>query len=151
MACRLVFAKPLSDPMLVYYQLVPWELTSVKFESLTKIFIQENLCRNVVCDFFGLSVSKDALFDQYMCEGWKSHRKYESIPGVNALRPSQNSWHVPDDSFNWICFIDKVWISIKFPSLNLVPKCPNDNEPPLVQIMAWRRTGDKPLPEPMLI
>ena len=27
---------------------------------------------------------------------------------------------------------------------------PIDNKSVLVQVMAWRRTGDKPLPEPML-
>ena len=27
---------------------------------------------------------------------------------------------------------------------------PIDNKPALVQVMAWHRTGDKPLPEPML-
>ena len=31
MACRLFGAKPLSEPMLEYYQLDPWEQTSVKF------------------------------------------------------------------------------------------------------------------------
>ena len=40
-------------------------------------------------------------------------------------------------------------ISIEM-SLNLVPKGPIDNKSVLVQVMAWRRTGDKPLPEPML-
>ena len=35
-------------------------------------------------------------------------------------------------------------------SLKFVPRSPNDNKPALVQAMAWRRTGDKPLPEPML-
>ena len=34
-------------------------------------------------------------------------------------------------------------------SLKFVPKSPIDNKPALVQVMAWRRTGDKPLPEPM--
>ena len=38
-----------------------------------------------------------------------------------------------------------IWISLKFVSRN-----PIDNEPALVQVMAWRRRGDKPLPEPML-
>ena len=28
---------------------------------------------------------------------------------------------------------------------------PIDNKPELVQVMAWHQTGDKPLPEPMLI
>ena len=31
MACRLVGTKPLSEPMLEYCQLDPWEPTSVKF------------------------------------------------------------------------------------------------------------------------
>ena len=33
-------------------------------------------------------------------------------------------------------------------SLKFVPKGPINNIPALVQIMAWRRSGDKPLPEP---
>ena len=35
-------------------------------------------------------------------------------------------------------------------SLKFIPRRPIDNTPALVQVMAWRRTGDKPLPEPML-
>ena len=35
-------------------------------------------------------------------------------------------------------------------SLKFVPKGPVDNDPDLVQVMAWHQTGDKPLPEPML-
>ena len=38
-----------------------------------------------------------------------------------------------------------IWISLKF-----VPKGPIDNKSALVQVMAWRRKGDKPLLEPML-
>ena len=39
-----------------------------------------------------------------------------------------------------------IWISLKF-----VPsRSPIGNKPALVQVMAWCRTGDKPLPEPML-
>ena len=38
-----------------------------------------------------------------------------------------------------------IWISLKF-----IPRSPIDNKPALVQVMAWRRTGDKPLPELML-
>ena len=36
-------------------------------------------------------------------------------------------------------------------SLKFVPKGPINNIPALVQIMAWRRPGDKPLSEPMLV
>ena len=35
-------------------------------------------------------------------------------------------------------------------SLKLVSKGPIDNKSALVQVMAWRRIGDKPLSEPML-
>ena len=37
-----------------------------------------------------------------------------------------------------------------FWSLTFVPKGPIDINPALVQIMAWRRIGDKPLSGPML-
>ena len=33
----------------------------------------------------------------------------------------------------------------------IVPRSPNDNKPACVQIMAWRRPGDKPLSEPMMV
>ena len=35
-------------------------------------------------------------------------------------------------------------------SLKLIPRSPIDNKSALVQVMAWRRTGDKLLPEPMM-
>ena len=35
-------------------------------------------------------------------------------------------------------------------SLKFVPRVPINNIPVLVQIMAWRRLGDKPLSEPMM-
>ena len=43
---------------------------------------------------------------------------------------------------------DRIQIQI---SLKFVPKSPIDNKSALVQVMAWRQTGDKPLPEPMMI
>ena len=36
-------------------------------------------------------------------------------------------------------------------SLTFVPKAPINNIPSLVQIMVWRRPGDKPLSEPMMV
>ena len=44
---------------------------------------------------------------------------------------------------------ENVWISIKI-SLKWVPKGPISNIPALVQIIACRRPGDKPLSETML-
>ena len=54
-----------------------------------------------------------------------------------------------DDIFKCIFLNEKVWISIKI-SLKFVPKGPINNIPTLVQIMAWRRPGDKPLSEPKM-
>ena len=42
------------------------------------------------------------------------------------------------------------WISIKI-SLKFPPKCSINNITTLVQIMAWRRPGDMPLPEPKVV
>ena len=68
---------------------------------------------------------------------------------LNTLRPRQNGRHFPDPIFEWIFLNENVRISIKI-SLKLVPKVPINNIPALVQIMAWLRSGDKPLSEPMM-
>ena len=69
---------------------------------------------------------------------------------VNTLRPRQNGRHFAGDAFKCIILNDNVWISIKS-SLKFVPKGPINNIPSLVKIMAWRRPGDKPLSEPMMV
>ena len=71
-------------------------------------------------------------------------------PDINTLRPRQNSLRLPDDIFKWIFLNENVWISIEIP-LKFVPTGPINNIPALVQIMAWRRSGDKPLSEPMVV
>ena len=69
---------------------------------------------------------------------------------LNTLRPRQNGRHFADDTFKRIFLNENVRISIKI-SLKFVPKGPINNNPSLVQVMAWRRPGDKPLSEAMLI
>ena len=54
-----------------------------------------------------------------------------------------------DDIFKCIFLNENDRIPIKI-SLKFVPRSPIDNKPVLVQVMAWRRIGDKPLSEPML-
>ena len=68
----------------------------------------------------------------------------------NTLRPRQHGHHFADDTFKRIFLNENVIISIKI-SLKFVPKGPINNIPALVQIMAWRRPGDKPLSEPMMV
>ena len=82
---------------------------------------------------------------------------YSSLPqllnilnvNVNSSRPRQNRRHFADDVFKCNFFNGNVWIPIGI-SLKFVHKGPINNVPALVQIMAWRRTGDKPLSEPMM-
>ena len=68
----------------------------------------------------------------------------------NTLRPRQNGRRFADDTFKRIFLNKNVRISIKI-SLKFVPKGPINNIPSLVQIMAWRLSGDKPLSEPMMV
>ena len=68
---------------------------------------------------------------------------------INWLRPRQNRRHFADDVFKCNFLNENVWIPIKI-SQKFVPKGPSNNIPALVQIMAGRRTGNKPLSEPMM-
>ena len=61
-----------------------------------------------------------------------------------------NGRHYPDDINKCIFLNENVWISIKIP-VKFVPKGPISNIPALFQIMAWRRPGDKPLSETMVV
>ena len=69
---------------------------------------------------------------------------------VNTLRPRQQGRRFADDTFKLVFSNENVRISIKI-SLKFVPKGPINNNPALVQIMAWRRPGDKPLSETMMV
>ena len=68
----------------------------------------------------------------------------------NTLRPRQNGRHFPEDIFKCIFLNENVKILIKI-SLKFVPNGPINNIPALVQIMAWRRPGDKPSSKPMMV
>ena len=69
---------------------------------------------------------------------------------INTLRPRRNRRHFADDIFKCIFLNENVWIALKI-SLKFVPKVRINNIPALVQIMALRRPGDKPLSEPMMV
>ena len=68
----------------------------------------------------------------------------------NTLRLRQNGRHFADDTLKRIFLNENVCISIKI-SLTFVLKGPINNIPALGQIMAWRRPGDKPLSEPIVV
>ena len=69
--------------------------------------------------------------------------------GINSSPPGQNGRHFADDIFSCI-LVNETCCIVNKSSLKFVPNGPIDNNPALVEIMAWRRIGDKPLSEPML-
>ena len=68
----------------------------------------------------------------------------------NTLRPRQNRRYFADDIFKFIFLNENAWIALKS-SLRFLLKVWIKNIPELVQMMAWRRPGDKPLSEPMMV
>ena len=67
-----------------------------------------------------------------------------------TLRPRQNGRQYPDDIFKCIFLNENICILINI-SLKFVRKGQINNIPSLVQVIAWRRPGDKPLFEAMMI
>ena len=65
---------------------------------------------------------------------------------VNTLRSRQNGRNFADHIFKCI-FWNKSYFILNLISLKFVPRGPISNDPALVQIVAWRQTGDKPLSE----
>ena len=87
--------------------------------------------------------------DSVIKHGWPPHANPSQIC-LNTLRTRRNRRHFADDIFKCILLNETVLISTKI-SLKFIPKGLINNIPALVQIMAWRRPGDKPLSEPMMI
>ena len=105
-------------------------------------------------------------YDDFSAEHWKSNCENAEAPaGVtkslgqrisrserlyfNSSPPEQNGHHLADDNFKCIFLNENDKIPIRI-SLKCVPRSQIDNALVLVQVMAWRRTGDKSLPELML-
>ena len=78
--------------------------------------------------------------------GFVANGPYKSM---NTLRQRQNGWNFADNILKCILLNEKIWILIDI-SLKFVLKDLINNIPALVQIMAWCRTGIKPLSEPMV-
>ena len=70
---------------------------------------------------------------------------------LNSSPPGQNGRSFADDIFKCIFMNEKFCILIRISlSLNFGSKGPIDNKSALIWVMAWCRTGAKPLPKPML-
>ena len=98
---------------------------------------------------------KASLLLHVLGQHWRRWVRCCPAPGqghylFNTLRPRQNGFQFPNDISKCIFLNENVLIAIRI-SLEFIPKDPINNIPALVQIMAWRRPGDKPLSEPMMI
>ena len=93
-------------------------------------------------------ISNQPIFSAVSRSQSKLHTIYYHC--LNTLRPRRNGQHFADDIFNVIFFNENVCILLTI-ALKFVPKVPIDNIPVLIQIMLWRRSGDKPLFEPMMV
>ena len=101
----------------------------------------------------GFRFNVNSRYMKYHC-GEKTRSSYLHKPSLQSLirlRPFTNLATVSqaDGIFKRLFMNGKfcilIWISLKF-----VFKCPVDNKTALVQVMAWRQRGYRPLPEPML-
>ena len=81
------------------------------------------------------------IYRERLCDQWGSY---------NTSRRRRCRRQFADDILKCIFLNENVWISIKV-SLKFIPKCPINNIPALVQIMARRLPGAKPLSEPMMV
>ena len=134
------------------------------FNRNSNIFNQGNAVENVVCEMASIlsqpqsvnnnraSAKMIEFESNWNRRGIVMRTSYQNsmLRSFNTLRPRQNGRHFPDDIFKWIFLNENIWISIKI-SLKFVSKGPINNIPALGQIMAWRRSGDKPLSEPMIV
>ena len=72
------------------------------------------------------------------------------VSSTKTLRARQNGRYLPDNIFKCTFMNENGWTSIMIP-LKFVPKGKINNIPALVQIMAWRQSGDESLSEPMMV
>ena len=85
---------------------------------------------------------------QVQSPGWPVNLTPESLS--TQMRARKNGCLFADDIFKCIFLNENIRISNNI-SLKFVPKDLSNNIPALVFIMAWRRPGDKPLSEPMMV
>ena len=86
----------------------------------------------------------------FMTLGSTWHRWWAHANYLNSMRPRQNRRHFAGDIFKCIFLNENERISLRI-SPKFVPYVRINNIPSLIQIMAWRRPGDKPLSEPMMV
>ena len=96
------------------------------------------ICNNQYDEFLFFNCSKNSTHLKIMVPGLRG-------PAGGPCKSGDiTGWGLKCNFLN-----ENIWIPIKI-SLKFVPKGPMNNIPEFVQIMAWHRTGDKPLSELMM-
>ena len=83
---------------------------------------------------------------------------YQGQPGTSfgywmswlTLKAWNNSCHFENDILNCLFLNENYCTSVQFPTKFVLRNCcPTDNHLALIQMMAWHRTGNNPLPKPV--
>ena len=125
------------------YQIISLSLNNLRLLGINILF----MCQGQPCRIRTTKIAQEASIKAVISTCFWSFTGHWFI---NTLRPRQNGRHFADDTFKPIFLNENIRISIKI-SLKFVPKVPINNISALVQIMAWRPPGDKPLSEPMMV
>ena len=126
----------------VYWRTVaikwPWIVVKVHFNKSVPTFWK----RVCISSSWG-----DQENEQNSCRIYKSVKRVLWLTHWGRYKMAANFLKTFSRAFSWM---KKIWILIEI-RLKFVPNDPINSFPVLVQIMAWRRPGDKPLSEPMLV
>ena len=124
------------------------------------VYVYDGICTNfmrpprAICRINQILLSKDNLIimmtTAFFVE-FKAHPKKHAHESRTFVFSVFGNWLIllAHDIFNCIIFNENCCILIKM-LLKYIRKGPIDNIPAIVQIMARRQTGDKPLSEPMI-
>ena len=165
MACRLIFAEPLSESMLevpiirtlwTNFSEILGEIHSFSFKKM-HLKVSSAKGRPFSLGLDELSKDKMNCDPQQRCSEKSYHSSVNFVVPttivryklVNTLSPKPNGSLYPDDIFKSIFLNENIGIFIIF-SLKFVSKFPVNNKPALVQIMARRRQDDTQLSGAMI-
>ena len=125
MACCLVGTKPLSEPMMEYCQLDPWEQTSVEFQSKfihfhSRKFIWESCLENgghfLQSSMCWLNYKLKIDLQAFRALIWQSGLNHTSNADYPTIRYEATCWHTVTSSGTWV----HSWLGWNLPLASIV-------------------------------
>ena len=122
----------------------------------SNIFIQENAFEHVVSEMVAILTQKDHIWlppiSWHIIREGASRSAYNAskIQILNTLRLRRNVRLFTGGLYKCIFLNENLGLSIKI-SLKFVPEGSVNNVSSFIHIMAWHRSGDKPLSETMIV